>query len=827
MEFTYFAFISYKREDEKWAKWLHQKLESYGFPVALRKENPSLPAKIRPVFRDQSELAGGNLKLEIEKGLEESKFLIVICSPRAARSPWVSKEVQYFINHGREINIIPFIIGGSPNAANADDECFPEGLRQLSGEREILGININEMGRDAAAIKVIAYMFNLRFDTLWQRHERSKRRWRLAIIAGVLLFAFVSVGVGAYMTYLNTQISAERNRANLERDNTLKANRDLVIAQDSILKQSRMLAKTNANLKEANQRLWQAKDSILLQSRMLIQINKDLEESNRNLIEERDNVRKASIQIQNLGSHRTAYMATEYIKNGIAINGLDLIESSLVEHPEFLPIYERQLRAAFDTINYTSYPYSTFSKLPDAVSDIYYDYINNKIWCLDGTVLKIWDLENQKMAATFRLPHNLADMYNCSINPLYNLYATSESRGNTLSLFNFDINNQFTLVCEKVGYDFTFSPDYKHLWECVNLGQENAVINQIELESNKIETSFRGLISGWSPDKLSFVYSVGEWGSPIKYYYYDTRDHKSTYLVTLDDFFNVTLTNNAENIWYEESDALGCVYVRNSSNCPSATALLKSLTYGNGIIENINPGHIMVYEDGFKVPIYIGENRVITFATSMNDEKILLGCNSGEIVIINNPLCLKKRYTYHAEKWEDSRSSHHRNPDLIREISHHNHNILSGEIEIACQSKNGNIVICSNEEGTVNILANGKIDETRILLLNKRVYDIDISPDTKYFVILDGDKISIYRILDFVEVYTCPLGDMLGHQIEFEPAKYGYNLKIYCSRYEGPEEVPWDSMYVPTILDNSQEYIIDFPFYSLDYILDSLNIKYE
>ena len=75
----------------------------------------------------------------------------------------------------------------------------PEGLRQLSGEKEILGININEMGREAAAIKVIARMFGLRFDTLWQRHERAKRRRRLYVIAGVILFSLISFSVGAYM----------------------------------------------------------------------------------------------------------------------------------------------------------------------------------------------------------------------------------------------------------------------------------------------------------------------------------------------------------------------------------------------------------------------------------------------------------------------------------------------------------------------------------------------------------------------------------------------------------------------------------------------------
>jgi len=31
----YYAFISYKREDEKWAKWLQDKLDHYKFPTNL------------------------------------------------------------------------------------------------------------------------------------------------------------------------------------------------------------------------------------------------------------------------------------------------------------------------------------------------------------------------------------------------------------------------------------------------------------------------------------------------------------------------------------------------------------------------------------------------------------------------------------------------------------------------------------------------------------------------------------------------------------------------------------------------------------------------
>ncbi len=222
-EFEYFAFISYKREDEKWAKWLQKKLESYSLPTTIRKENPELPNKIRPVFRDQSELSGGNLKVEIEKGLNGSKYLIVICSPRSAKSPWVSKEVQHFIDQEREEYIIPFIIGGTPNAANPEDECFPEGLRQLKGEKEILGININEMGRDAAVIKVIARMFDLRFDALWQRYEKEKRKRRIMLILCGIILVGLSLGIAGYIARQNTKLSIANEKVLEQRDSIYTA----------------------------------------------------------------------------------------------------------------------------------------------------------------------------------------------------------------------------------------------------------------------------------------------------------------------------------------------------------------------------------------------------------------------------------------------------------------------------------------------------------------------------------------------------------------------------------------------------------------------------
>ena len=238
--YTNIAFISYKREDEAWAKWLQKKLEHYKLPTEIRKKNPDLEFYECPrhIFKDTTDLSGGVLAEEIKKGLDSSKYLIVICSPRAARSKWVCKEVQNFIDTRRERYIIPFIIEGEPNANNIDNECFPEALKALAGERELLGIKINENGREAAAVKVAARLFELNFDTLWQRFQRE-RRDKYVKIGMVFLSLFLSlIGVVFYIQFKNTQLAESnrlrtqnRNRYVLKEAMNLIHNGDIYMAQ--------------------------------------------------------------------------------------------------------------------------------------------------------------------------------------------------------------------------------------------------------------------------------------------------------------------------------------------------------------------------------------------------------------------------------------------------------------------------------------------------------------------------------------------------------------------------------------------------------------------
>lgn len=235
-EKEYYAFISYQRKDEKWADRLRNKLEHYRLPSSVRKQDASLPKEIRPIFRDALELAGGVLAKEIETALQQSKYLIVICSPNSAKSPWVNKEIQTFIDLGHEDRIIPFIIDGMPFSDNEDTECFPPALRSLKGEKELLGININELERDAACIKVVARMFGLKFDTLWQRYEREQKKRRKMVGGGLALITFVTICIAGFIWHQNRELKEVtwKMMANQQRYIAKKAN-ELIDHGDSYL----------------------------------------------------------------------------------------------------------------------------------------------------------------------------------------------------------------------------------------------------------------------------------------------------------------------------------------------------------------------------------------------------------------------------------------------------------------------------------------------------------------------------------------------------------------------------------------------------------------
>ena len=238
-EFKYCAFISYSHRDNRkggnlWGDWLHDAVENFKVPAELvgksgRYTEP-VPARLYPAFQDEKELpTNADLGLAIQEGLEQSRYLVVICSPRSAKSVYVNQEVLEFKRLGRSNRILAIIVEGEPNASepgssfNAALECFPEALRHpldangeldltrraepiaadvraADGKEASLTDKVHQPVLEREKLRVLAGLLGIGFDELVQRDkERQLRaaRRRKILVAGVATLAAAVVVAGA------------------------------------------------------------------------------------------------------------------------------------------------------------------------------------------------------------------------------------------------------------------------------------------------------------------------------------------------------------------------------------------------------------------------------------------------------------------------------------------------------------------------------------------------------------------------------------------------------------------------------------------------------
>ncbi|HEY1427907.1 MAG TPA: toll/interleukin-1 receptor domain-containing protein [Caulobacteraceae bacterium] len=224
----YWAFLSYSHADARWAAWLQRALETYVVPRRfIGRETPAGPAprRLRPVFRDREELrADADLGERLETALAQSAYLIVICSPAAARSTWVNEEIRQFKARNANGRVLALIVAGEPFGSDQPglegQECFPKALRvrvgpdgALTDERIEPSAADLRPGRDSrrrALLRLIAGMLQVDLDELVDRDGRRRNRRLLALSA-------VSVGVAAGMCALAVVAVLSRNAAVTQR----------------------------------------------------------------------------------------------------------------------------------------------------------------------------------------------------------------------------------------------------------------------------------------------------------------------------------------------------------------------------------------------------------------------------------------------------------------------------------------------------------------------------------------------------------------------------------------------------------------------------------
>ena len=225
----YWAFISYSHRDEKLAKSLQRKLETYRLPKRLVGRDGAhgpVPAQAKPVFRDRDELhAGADLAAHVQAALATSRWLVVLCTPNAARSPWVEREIVAFKRLHGEGRVLALIAAGEPFASRLpgreEEECFPNALRHALGpqgeadgadqEPIAADMRLHGDGPRRATLKLLAGMVGVGFDELVRRDHARRLRW-LTGLAGA------STLLTAVLTVLTVLAVQARNDARQQRE---------------------------------------------------------------------------------------------------------------------------------------------------------------------------------------------------------------------------------------------------------------------------------------------------------------------------------------------------------------------------------------------------------------------------------------------------------------------------------------------------------------------------------------------------------------------------------------------------------------------------------
>ena len=222
----YDAFISYSHSepDAFIAKKLHFMLEHYKVPKKIRQICGK--KKIERVFRDREELPlSANLAMGICEALEQSEYLIVICSPRSLRSEWVQREIETFLLTHTKDKILTLLAEGEPAEVFPDTLCYEERtLLRPDGTTEIVQERIEPMAADVRGadhgtiekklkeefLRILAPMLGCTYDELKQRHRDYMFR---RVIAGVSVAAVLAVGVTAFSLYQAAKTEAQYQEA--------------------------------------------------------------------------------------------------------------------------------------------------------------------------------------------------------------------------------------------------------------------------------------------------------------------------------------------------------------------------------------------------------------------------------------------------------------------------------------------------------------------------------------------------------------------------------------------------------------------------------------
>ena len=193
--YKYDVFISYSHADldNAVAGYLQKALERYRIPREIQKKTGR--EKISRVFRDKEELSvSADLEKEIREQIEQSEYLIVVCTSSAVQSEWVTKEINTFLESHDRTKIIPVLAEGNPQnsfPAPLLDQ-YEHGAADIKGETK--KIVLKNAKRELP--RIVAPLLGCSYAELVQRQKVYQTRKAVAVVSGIAILS-AAVGSGA------------------------------------------------------------------------------------------------------------------------------------------------------------------------------------------------------------------------------------------------------------------------------------------------------------------------------------------------------------------------------------------------------------------------------------------------------------------------------------------------------------------------------------------------------------------------------------------------------------------------------------------------------
>ena len=239
----YNAFISYRHapRDMKVAETIQHDLEHFPIPAKQKKKSGIRSIHI---FRDKNELGtASDLSTEIANALDNSDYLIVICSTSVKESAWVPREIAYFLQSHPRRNVLTVLADGDdptqviPEMLTYEDQTLDDGygnaytvrvpMEPLSCDYRPIGTTAVIKGekpqrasgkelrraRHQELPRLASALIGCSYDDLMNRRRKARMQRTTAVFAGILALA-AAFGVYFYTSKNRLQKSLETSLRN-------------------------------------------------------------------------------------------------------------------------------------------------------------------------------------------------------------------------------------------------------------------------------------------------------------------------------------------------------------------------------------------------------------------------------------------------------------------------------------------------------------------------------------------------------------------------------------------------------------------------------------